>query len=115
MVAVWSCLVLGAGNAVLDVAGFSLLQRTLPNAVRGRVFGLLEAIVMLGLSLGSALAPLLVAVLDIRGALIATGAAAAGARHPDLADGAQDGRPGGHPGTPDACPARRCRCSGSCR
>jgi MFS family permease len=74
MVAVLVLLVLGAGNAVLDVAGFSLLQRTLPNDVRGRVFGLLEAIVMLGLSLGSAVAPLLVAALDVRGALIASGA-----------------------------------------
>jgi hypothetical protein len=73
-VAVLALAVLGAGNAVLDVAGFSLLQRSVPNAVRGRVFGLLEAIVMLGLSLGSAVAPALVAVLGVQGALIATGA-----------------------------------------
>jgi hypothetical protein len=73
-VAVLALAVLGAGNAVLDVAGFSLLQRSVPNAVRGRVFGLLEAIVMLGLSLGSAAAPVLVAVLGVQGALIATGA-----------------------------------------
>ena len=66
--------VLGAGNAVLDVAGFTLLQRTVPNAVRGRVFGLLEAIVMLGLGVGSALAPLLVSAFGLRGALVATGA-----------------------------------------
>jgi MFS family permease len=73
-VAVLALAVLGAGNAVLDVAGFSLLQRSVPNAVRGRVFGLLEAIVMLGLSLGSAIAPALVAALGVQGALIATGA-----------------------------------------
>jgi hypothetical protein len=73
-VAVLALAVLGAGNAVLDVAGFSLLQRSVPNAVRGRVFGLLEAIVMLGLSLGSAVAPALVAALGVQGALIATGA-----------------------------------------
>jgi hypothetical protein len=73
-VAVLALAVLGAGNAVLDVAGFSLLQRSVPNAVRGRVFGLLEAIVMLGLSLGSAVAPGLVAVLGVQSALIATGA-----------------------------------------
>jgi hypothetical protein len=74
VIAVLALAVLGAGNAVLDVAGFSLLQRSVPNAVRGRVFGLLEAIVMLGLSLGSAIAPALVAVLGVQGALIATGA-----------------------------------------
>jgi predicted MFS family arabinose efflux permease len=74
MVAVVALAVLGAGNAVLDVAGFSLLQRSVPNAVRGRVFGVLEAIVMLGLGLGSAVAPALVAALGVQGALIATGA-----------------------------------------
>jgi hypothetical protein len=65
--------VLGAGNAVLDVAGFSLLQRLVPNRARGRVFGVLEAMVMLTVGLGAALAPFLVALLDTRGALIVTG------------------------------------------
>ncbi len=65
--------VLGLGNAVLDVAGFTIMQRNVPNAVRGRVFGVLESGVMLGTGIGSAVAPLLLALLDIRGALIATG------------------------------------------
>ena len=65
--------VLGIGNAVLDIAGFTLLQRTVPNAVRGRVFGMLESIVMLGLAAGSVLAPVLVIVLGVQGALIAAG------------------------------------------
>jgi MFS family permease len=72
--AVAAMAVLGAGNAVLDVAGFTLLQRSLPNAVRGPVFGILETIVMLGLAAGSVLAPLMVTVLGLPGALIATGA-----------------------------------------
>ncbi|MDQ2854140.1 MAG: MFS transporter, partial [Chloroflexota bacterium] len=65
--------VLGLGNAVLDVAGFTIMQRTVPNAVRGRVFGVLESGVMLGTGVGSALAPVLLIVLGVRGALIATG------------------------------------------
>lgn len=65
--------VLGMGNAVLDVAGFTIMQRSIPNAVRGRVFGVLESGGMLGTGIGSALAPLLVALLEVRGALIATG------------------------------------------
>ena len=45
----------------------------MPNAFRGRVFGVLESGVMLGGGIGSALAPVLLALLEIRGALIVTG------------------------------------------
>jgi len=65
--------VLGLGNAVLDVAGFTIMQRSVPNAVRGRVFGVLESGVMLGGGIGSVLAPMLLALLGVRGALVATG------------------------------------------
>jgi MFS family permease len=64
---------LGIGNAVLDVAGFTLLQRLVPNDVRGRIFGLLEALVMLTVGVGAALAPLLVGVAGARAALVVTG------------------------------------------
>jgi hypothetical protein len=74
-VALLSLATVGAGNAVLDIAGFSLIQRSVPNAVRGRVFGMLEAIVMLTVGVGAALAPLLVALLGVQGALVATGLA----------------------------------------
>jgi len=76
--AVWVALlamaVLGAGNAVLDVSAFTLLQRSVPNAVRGRVFGLLEALVMLTVGVGAVVGPLLVNALGVQGAWIATGA-----------------------------------------
>jgi predicted MFS family arabinose efflux permease len=65
--------VLGAGNAVLDIAGFTLLQRLVPNDARGRVFGLLEAMVMLTVGVGAALAPLLVELAGARLALVVTG------------------------------------------
>jgi predicted MFS family arabinose efflux permease len=65
--------VVGIGNAVLDVAGFTMLQRGVPNAFRGRIFGVLEALVMLTVGVGSALAPVLIAAVSIRGALLATG------------------------------------------
>ena len=65
--------VLGLGNAVLDVAGFTIMQRSVPNAVRGRVFGVLESGVMLGTGIGSGLAPVLLLAFGVRGALIATG------------------------------------------
>lgn len=65
---------LGIANATLDVAGLSLLQRCVPNRVRGRVFGALESVAALTWGLGSLSAPLLVTTLELEGALIATGA-----------------------------------------
>jgi hypothetical protein len=73
-VALLAMAVLGAGNAVLDVAAFTLLQRSVPNEVRGRVFGVLEALVMLTVGVGAAVGPLLVQALGVQGAWIATGA-----------------------------------------
>ncbi len=72
-VALLAMAVVGAGNALLDVTGFTLLQRTVPNAYRGSVFGLLEAMVMLTVGVGSLLGPILVELLGARGAWIAVG------------------------------------------
>ena len=73
VVALASLAVLGSGNALLDVAAFSLLQRSVPNAVRGRVFAILESLVMLTVGIGAAVAPILVDWLGVQGAWIATG------------------------------------------
>jgi MFS family permease len=73
VVALLAMAVLGAGNAVLDVSGFTLLQRTVPNAARGSVFGVFEAVVMLTVGLGSLLAPALVALVGVQGAWIVAG------------------------------------------
>jgi MFS family permease len=64
----------GAGKAFFDVAGRTLLQRTVPDQVLARVFGLQEALMTAALALGAATAPLLVSWLDISGALVAVGA-----------------------------------------
>lgn len=66
--------VVGAGNALLDVAGFTLMQRTIPSASRMAVFGLFEGLVGLFVAIGAALAPILVSVAGTRGALVVTGA-----------------------------------------
>jgi MFS family permease len=65
---------LGVGNTLVDVAGLTLLQRAVPDEVLARVFGVLESLVVGTIGLGAVAAPLLVAMLGIRGALIATGA-----------------------------------------
>jgi len=64
----------GIGNATLDIAGFPLLQRTVPSADRMAVFVLLEAIVGLGVAFGAILAPFLLVQFGERGALVLSGA-----------------------------------------
>jgi MFS family permease len=66
--------VLGLGNTLVDVAGLTLLQRTAPPAVIGRVFGVLEMLLVGTIGLGAALAPVLIGWIGIRWALVVTGA-----------------------------------------
>ena len=63
----------GAGRTFFDVAARTLLQRSVPDEMLARVFGVQEALVMLGLAVGSAAAPLLIAGFGNRGALVAAG------------------------------------------
>jgi MFS family permease len=72
-VALLALAVVGAGNSVLDVAGFTLVQRIVDDAVLGRVFGVLETGSYAGVGLGAIVAPALVGLAGIRGALVATG------------------------------------------
>ncbi len=65
----------GAANAVLDVAGFTILQRTVPNAARVAVLGTFDSLANGGKAVGGAVAPLLLATLGIQGALVAIGLA----------------------------------------
>jgi MFS family permease len=73
-VAVVAMGVIGSANAVLDVAGFTTLQRTIPNDIRASVLGLFEGYVAAMTGLGGLAAPVLLAVFGIEGALIVTGA-----------------------------------------
>ena len=66
----------GAARSFFDVAARTLLQRSVPDAVLARVFGLQEALVMLALAAGSAAAPIFVALFGNRGAFLAVGALA---------------------------------------
>jgi len=65
---------LGVGNTLVDVAGVTLLQRGVPDAVLARVFGVLESVTWGTIALGSIAASGLVAALGARGALGVTGA-----------------------------------------
>ncbi|MEO5965189.1 MAG: cyclic nucleotide-binding domain-containing protein, partial [Candidatus Limnocylindrales bacterium] len=65
--------VVGIGNALLDVAGLTLLQRGSSNAGRAGVFAVLEVMASLAISAGAIVASALVAVLGIERALIVVG------------------------------------------
>ncbi|HEX2377802.1 MAG TPA: MFS transporter [Gaiellales bacterium] len=63
----------GVGNTVVDVAAVTLLQRSADDAVLGRVFGVLETVLLSALGLGSILAPLAIDAFGIRASLVGTG------------------------------------------
>jgi MFS family permease len=64
----------GLGMTLVDVAGFTLLQRIVPEDVLARVFGVLHFAFYAGGGIGAIVAPALVSWLGIKGALIVTGA-----------------------------------------
>lgn len=73
-VALLACMTIGAGNAIIDVAGNTLLQRVVPNEVLGRVFGAFVGLTLVAVGLGSIVTPAVIDALGTRGALVVTGA-----------------------------------------
>jgi hypothetical protein len=67
--------VVGGGNALVDVAGLTLLQRTVADHVLGRVLGVLESLALATIGLGGIIAPVIVALFGVQGALVSTGLA----------------------------------------
>jgi MFS family permease len=63
----------GLGNTIVDVSGMTLLQRSAPDEVLARVFGVLESLLLLSVGLGAVVAPLLLNWLGTRGTLIVAG------------------------------------------
>lgn len=66
--------VVGAGGTIVAVAGDTLLQRAAPPELLARVFGAVDGVVLLALSLGSLAAPFLIGTIGVRGALLVIGA-----------------------------------------
>ena len=63
----------GVGNALIDVGGFTLLARLADETVLARMFAGFEAILTLGVAVGGLLTPLIVELLGIRPALVGIG------------------------------------------
>jgi MFS family permease len=66
--------VVGIGNTVVDVAALTLLQRTVPDEVLTRVFGVVQSVFIGTVGVGAILAPLAIEAVGIRWALVLTGA-----------------------------------------
>lgn len=73
-VALGALFVAGMSNAVLDVSGFTLVQRGVRNEDRVTVFGLMEGLFGVGLLAGSLLAPALLSLVGTRTAFAVAGA-----------------------------------------
>lgn len=63
----------GVGNALVDVAGFTLIGRLAPDEVLARVFGVLESMVAVFVGIGGVVASTLIGWLGIQAALVAIG------------------------------------------
>ncbi len=63
----------GVGETLVEVAGPTLLQRSVPNAVLARVFGALESLLVTTIGLGGLIAPLVIHLVGVRGGLVASG------------------------------------------
>jgi MFS family permease len=65
--------VVGIGNALIDVGGFTMLARLADETVLARMFAGFEAILTLGVAAGGLLAPLVIELIGVRLALVAIG------------------------------------------
>jgi MFS family permease len=65
--------IMGAGNSLVDVAGYTLVQRAVPDEVLARVFGVLQFFLLSALGIGGLLAPILTDIFGLENALIISG------------------------------------------
>ncbi len=72
-VALVAMALIGVANTIVDASTHTLLQRIAPEEVRGRVYGVLESVIIGSLALGALLAPAFIGLFGIRVALVISG------------------------------------------
>ncbi len=72
--AILMMLLIGVGNSLIDINGFTVLQRIVPDAVMARVFGAVESLLIAGMAIGALFMPLLIHTLGLRSGLAILGA-----------------------------------------
>lgn len=65
--------IIGLGNSLVDVNALTIMQRTVPDEVLGRVLGSLQGMLLGSIGVGALLAPALIGVVGIDAALVVTG------------------------------------------
>jgi MFS family permease len=64
---------MGVGSTIVDVTSMTLLQRAAPTHVVGRVFGVLQSLMLAAVAIGSLVTPLLVAGIGARATFVVAG------------------------------------------
>jgi MFS family permease len=68
---------LGLANSIVDINGFTIIQRIAPAETMSRVFGALESAFIAGMAIGALLMPLLIKTIGTRWGLVVVGAGVA--------------------------------------
>ena len=66
---------IGLGNSLVDINAYTILQRTVPDAVMGRVFGAMESAVIGAMACGALVMPLLIETIGLRAGMAVLGGA----------------------------------------
>ena len=74
-VAAAAMVLIGLGNSLVDINAYTILQRAVPDAVMGRVFGAMESALIGAMALGALLMPLLIETIGMRAGLAVIGGA----------------------------------------
>lgn len=72
--AVIALILIGIANSLVDINVYTILQRVVPDAVMGRVFGALESSLIGAMALGALLMPILISTAGLRAGLLVIGA-----------------------------------------